>query len=448
MKEAAKALRQREDITVRRADKTAAFVLIKTAEYRQKLDAILSDSTKFERLTKSPTDEIKKEANDIISSVNAATNAVHIPPIIGDYSLGYLYGNVKTQKNGNPLHLIISQTPAPTYGLAKRLNQILTPYVPSRYSLRSSTEFLKEIRDSPGTGTIASLDVESLFTNVPVDETINIIMDRIYRDPSTPQLNIPEVSLRTLLEICTKKAPFSTHKGQMFRQKDGVAIGSPLGVLFANFYMGTVEERIFSNIRKPRKYARYIDNIFVQAEDEEEVEAVRRMFQHCSSLNYTVEFSNEGQLPFLDVLISKTDDGLKTSVYTKQTNLGLCLNGDSECPARFKNTTVRAYIRRALTHCSSWQDTHKELDRVTQMLVNNGYPNRLVDKEVRTALDRWYGENERPQPHLHEKIKLYYKARMHARHFEDEDALRKIIKENVTPTEADKELELVIYYQN
>ncbi|XP_064088572.1 uncharacterized protein LOC135202975 [Macrobrachium nipponense] len=199
MKEAAKALHQREDIAVRRADITAAFVLIKTAEYHQKLDAILSDSTKFERLTKNPTDKIKKEANDIISSVNTATNAMHLPTIIGDYSLGYLYGNVKTHKNGNPLHPIISQTPALMYGLAKLLNQILTPYVPSRYSLHSSTEFLKKIRDSPGTGIIASLDIESLFTNVPVDETINIIMDHIYRDPSTPQLNIPEVSLWAIL---------------------------------------------------------------------------------------------------------------------------------------------------------------------------------------------------------------------------------------------------------
>ncbi|XP_064077597.1 mucin-2-like [Macrobrachium nipponense] len=104
-----------------------------------------------------------------LASVNAATNAVHLPPIIGDYSLGYL--------------------------------------------LRSSTEFLEEIRDSPGTGTIASLDVESLFTNVPVDETINIIMDRIYRDPSTPQLNIPEDTHKELDRVT-----------QMFVLKTGIRI--------------------------------------------------------------------------------------------------------------------------------------------------------------------------------------------------------------------------------
>ncbi|XP_064082963.1 uncharacterized protein LOC135198973 [Macrobrachium nipponense] len=236
-------LEEKVNITVQRADKTAAFVLIDTAEYHEKLDAILSNKSKFERLTRNPTDDIKREANGVISAVNAATNAVHLPLMQGDYSLGYLYGNVKTHKLGSPLRVIISQTPAPTYDLAKRLNQILTPYVPNRYSLQSSAEFLEAIKDVPGTGIIASLDVESLFTNAPVDKTIDIILDRVYRSQSTAPLNIPEASLRTLLEICMKKAPFSTHRGQMFCQKDSVAMGSPLRFLFANFYMGTMEER-------------------------------------------------------------------------------------------------------------------------------------------------------------------------------------------------------------
>ncbi|XP_064116554.1 uncharacterized protein LOC135222395 [Macrobrachium nipponense] len=211
MKEAAKELKVKEDITVRRADKTAAFVLIKTKEYHKKLDAILSDSSKFERLTRNPTEDIKRDANHVISTINAATNAVHLSPIQGDFSLGYLYRNIKTHKEGNPLRPIISQTPAPTCALAKRLNQILTPYVPRRYSLSSSVEFLEEICDSPGTGFIASLNVESLFTNVPINETIDIIMDCVYREPLTATLNIPEASLGTVMDICTKRAPFSTH---------------------------------------------------------------------------------------------------------------------------------------------------------------------------------------------------------------------------------------------
>ncbi|XP_064080775.1 uncharacterized protein LOC135197684 [Macrobrachium nipponense] len=143
----------------------------------------------------------------------------------------------------------------------------------------------------------------------------------------------------------------------MYRQKDGVAMGSPLGVLLANFYMGEVEERIFSQHKCPRTYGRYIDDIFVQADSEDEVEALRQQFLRYSTLNFTVEYSSNDRLPFLDVLVTKTNQKPATTVYTKATNLGLCLNGDSECPARFKTTTVKAFIGRALSHCSTWQDT-------------------------------------------------------------------------------------------
>ncbi|XP_064086082.1 uncharacterized protein LOC135201134 [Macrobrachium nipponense] len=323
MKKAAKELKEKVNIMVQRADKTADFILIDTAEYHQKLDAILSDESKFERLTRNLTDDIKREANRVISAVNAATNAVHLLPIQGDYSLCYLYGNIKTHKQGNPLRLIISQMPAPTYALAKPLNQILTTYVPSQYSLQSLAEFLEAIKDAPGTGIITLLDVESQFTNVPVDETIDITLDRFYRNQLTVPLNIPEASLHMLLEICRKKAPFSTQRGQMFRQNDGVAMGSPLGVLFANFYMGTMEEWVFTRMQQPRRYGRYIDDIFVQVDAEDEVEAVRQAFQQCSLLNYTVEHNSDDQVPFLDVLVSKTEDGLRTSVYSKNPSLGL-----------------------------------------------------------------------------------------------------------------------------
>ncbi|XP_066963225.1 uncharacterized protein [Macrobrachium rosenbergii] len=182
----------------------------------------------------------------------------------------------------------------------------------------------------PGAGSIATLGIESIFTNVHVDKKIDLIIECTFRDPSTPQLNIPEGSLRTILKIYPKKAPFSTHKVHMYRQKDGEAMGSSLGVLVAKFYMGTVEEQVFSRIQRRHKYAHYIGDIFVQADNEDEVEVIHHTFQQCRSLNYTVELSSSGQLPFLDILICKMEDSLGTSAYTKQTNLGLCLNGDSE----------------------------------------------------------------------------------------------------------------------
>ncbi|XP_068206288.1 uncharacterized protein [Palaemon carinicauda] len=231
MRAAAKELKQVAGVTVRRADKTAAFVLINTEEYNEKLDAILGDLTKFERLTSNPVEDIKREANRTIKAINAATNAIHLPMISGDFRPGYLYSNVKTHKQGNPLRPIISQCPTPTYQLAKRLNAILTPYVPDRYCVASSAKFLERIKDVRGEGVIASMDVESLFTNVPVDETIDLIADRVYRDEKTPELNITEQALRAVLAICTKRAPFTTHCGHVPTEGwrgDGLALGRAL----------------------------------------------------------------------------------------------------------------------------------------------------------------------------------------------------------------------------
>ncbi|XP_068234157.1 uncharacterized protein [Palaemon carinicauda] len=164
---------------------------------------------------------------------------------------GYDKSYVKTHKNGNTLQPIICQCLMSTYHLAKRLNSLLNPYFPSEYSVASSTGFLSKLKGSPSSGTIASLDVESLYTYIPVRETINLILERVYRDPSNPTLNISEEALRILLEICTRKAPSTTHRGLMYIQKDGVAMGSSLGVLFANFYRGVVEESVSSRICHP-----------------------------------------------------------------------------------------------------------------------------------------------------------------------------------------------------
>ena len=168
--------------------------------------------------------------------------------------MGYCYGTVKTHKPGNKLRPIISQIPAPTYKVAKKLCEILTPYIPATYSLNSGTDFLDILKANKVEGNIASLDVESLFTNVPVDCTIKYILDRVYRNDNTPTLDIPEEVLRGLLKCCTKETPFICPQGNKYQQINGVAMGSSLGVLLANFFMGCVEEEVFRKIEKPKIY--------------------------------------------------------------------------------------------------------------------------------------------------------------------------------------------------
>ena len=80
---------------------------------------------------------------------------------------------------------------------------------------------------------LVSYDVTALFANVPLDETINILVNKAFTDDwfnKTYGLNLQNVQLDTLLEIATTSQLFQFN-GQLYEQTDGVAMGSPLGPL-------------------------------------------------------------------------------------------------------------------------------------------------------------------------------------------------------------------------
>ena len=207
LKEAAEQLRNNKDIIVRRGDKAAIYVIMDTEEYDEKMDRIFGDTNKFQKLQKDPTDRLKVKINTLVKKANSVQQEIKFPQVIGDYGPGYSYGTVKTHKTGNPLRPIISQMTSPTYKVAKLLNQILVPYIPTGYAVAFPTDFIDLLKATNTNEDIASLDAESLFTNVPVDETIEIILDRVYRSNLDP-LPIPEDILRKMLCAYTKETPF------------------------------------------------------------------------------------------------------------------------------------------------------------------------------------------------------------------------------------------------
>ena len=104
LRSAAKSLKNNENITIRKADKSNIFVLLNNDDYFQKLNTILvEDKSKFQKIYKDPTLLLKKQANDLISTLNAAKDSVKFSQIIGVFNPGYIYGNVKIHKPNNPL---------------------------------------------------------------------------------------------------------------------------------------------------------------------------------------------------------------------------------------------------------------------------------------------------------------------------------------------------------
>ena len=87
-----------------------------------------------------------------------------------------------------------------THDVAQYFNEMICPYVNSKYMVKSSDEFLLKINDLVMTPAqkVVSRDVSSLFTNVPIDRTLDIIREQAFLYPSIPPPVLPEDDLRNL----------------------------------------------------------------------------------------------------------------------------------------------------------------------------------------------------------------------------------------------------------
>jgi hypothetical protein len=105
---------------------------------------------------------------------------------------------------------------------------------------------------------MASFDVTSLFTNIPLNETIDIISNRLFSN-AVRFHDLTQLEFKKLLGLAVKNCSF-LFNGVLFQQIDGVAMGSPLGPLFANIFLSSHESNWLNNCPvnfKPLLYRRY-----------------------------------------------------------------------------------------------------------------------------------------------------------------------------------------------
>ena len=83
-----------------------------------------------------------------------------------------------------PVRPIISNIGTATYRLAKHLAKLLLPLSTSEYTVKSAKDFIDKIRTIkvPKEYHMVSFEVKSLFTNVPLEYTIDLMLKRIYDD--------------------------------------------------------------------------------------------------------------------------------------------------------------------------------------------------------------------------------------------------------------------------
>ena len=196
---------------------------------------------------------------------------------------------------------------------------------------------------------MASFDVESLFSNIPLTETIQIYFDELYKNSESVN-GLSKHHMTKLLSLAVEKSMF-LFNDNFYSQTEGVAMGSPLGPAFDNSFLSHHEKNWLNNCPKqfrPVYYRRYVDDIFVLFESEDHIKIFENYLNsRHNNMKFTFEVEQNDKLCFLNIDISRDGNKFKTSLYRKPTFSGIYTNFNSFIPMTYKCGLIHSLLFRA-----------------------------------------------------------------------------------------------------
>ena len=187
-------------------------------------------------------------------------------------------------------------------------------------------------------------------------------------------------------------------------------MGSPLGLVFANLFMGYYETLWLNTFRECEiiLYRRYVDDIICLFNCESDA---GKFFEFLNTQHPNIKFTFEKlvnkQISFLDVLITNDGYQFNTSVFRKETAIGLFTNYLSFTPFSYKVVLVRTLLHRAFMISSNWFLFHEEVVKIKRYLEKNSYLLSFVDKQVKFFLENTINEKSDTVNATNNVVKYY-----------------------------------------
>ncbi|XP_062705801.1 uncharacterized protein LOC134287623 [Aedes albopictus] len=374
-------LQSHPEICVLSADKGNRTVIMRREDYDNKMRALVNDATTYEKVKTDPTSRYQSGNNNIVKrlkdlklidyrTANDLTSTNAICPRI--------YGQPKAHKPDLPLRPVIPNVTAPTYKLAKYIAGILQSSFHSQYNTSSSFEFCNEVNNItlPEGYIMISLDVTSLFTNVPRRLVIKSIIER-WNEVKT------HINLDLFLEIVEycMVASYFCFEGQYFKQTFGTAMGSPLSPIIADIVLDSVICTAMQSLPfEITIFRKYVDDIFM-AIPRNSIQLVLETFNSIEPrLQFTIECEKDHRLAFLDMTVIRNEDQtLTTDWYAKPIASGRMLNYTSFHQPKHKINVANNFIHRvcSLTRNKTMQEI---TDLIHHHLRINNYPKHLINR--------------------------------------------------------------------
>ena len=162
-------------------------------------------------------------------------------------------------------------------------------------------------------------------------------------------------------------------------------MGSPLGPIFADIFMGFCEQKLLKQSIEVHTdwYVRYVDDSFILLKSNSYASDLLKIFNSIHpSLHFTCESEANNSISFLDVNCTRRPDGsVQTSVFRKSTWTGLYTSFYSFVPKSYKIGLIKNLVHRSVRICS-FDTIQDELQLLRRVFIDNGYPLFFIDKYI------------------------------------------------------------------
>lgn len=283
---------------------------------------------------------------------------------------------------------------SPTYKLSKLISPSLSSIIgDSPQYIRDSWQFAEFIKTQkiPKGYKLASLDAKSLFTNVSKNLSILAIKKRWrkLKDKTT----FTQQQFVEAIKMIIEKSYFRFGT-KFFIQKFGLAMGNCISGFLAELVMEDLEKNVLPKLPFLLTfYKRYVDDILLAILAGKEDEVLKIFNGYDKNLQFTIEHENNKSINFLDMTITRNDDGdLTIKWFQKEVASGRYLNYNGHNPISHKRNVITGIVDRAITFTNPEQRPDS-LSRVRTLMKDNGYPPVFTEKIIKQRVDNFYNNN-------------------------------------------------------
>ncbi|CAF4179311.1 unnamed protein product [Rotaria sp. Silwood2] len=388
-----KEIKSIEDIVIVQADKGGKIVVMDKNEYMKKIEEKLNDLNVYEQVKKDPTTIIKTEISKKVTKMlnqNKITdqNKYYLTSID---DLPKIRGQPKLHKVDIPMRIVTCSRDTITSPISQFIFKIIKELRTTLNGVVCNTSnFIKNIRDVKLNQDehLASLDIQDLYTNIPVNKAIDITLERLVESKKLDNLPFTKTDIKELLDLTLKNSYFQFN-GKFYKQKTGLPMGNTLSPILADIYMDEYQKQHLHEVNIPNKIWRYVDDILIitKMNKPELDQYVYDLNKIRGTIKFTSEFEQNDQINYLDTMLTKTkinnDIILKIRWFRKDTAADRLLNYESSHGKSIKNNIVKNMTTRILETTQDNKDQQEDLNKLRNMLIKSNYPLKEIEKLIK-----------------------------------------------------------------